>query len=110
MAGGTSDITDATFEQEVLKSGVPVLVDFWASWCVPCKALVPLLERIAEAQDGKLKVVKLNVEDNPAVPAKYGVRGLPTLLLFKGGDVQETLVGSLSMDRILKTIAKHLEP
>ncbi len=108
MAGGISDITDSTFEEKVLKSSVPVLVDFWAAWCVPCKAIVPSLEQIAAAQDGKLKVVKVNVEDNPAVPTKYGVRSVPTLLLFKGGDVKETLVGGLSKERILNAITKHL--
>lgn len=108
MAGGISDVTDGTFEQEVLKSAIPVLVDFWAVWCAPCKAIVPLLEQIAAAQDGKLKVVKVNVEDNLAVPTKYGVRGVPTLLLFKAGDVKETLVGGLSKDRILNAITKHL--
>ena len=108
MAGGIADVTDSTFDEEVLKSSVPVLVDFWAVWCAPCKAIVPSLEQIAEAQDGKLKVVKLNVEDNMAVPTKYGVRSVPTLLLFKGGDVKETLVGGLSKDRILNAITRHL--
>lgn len=108
MAAGIVDVTDSTFEQEVLKSDVPVLVDFWAVWCVPCKAIAPAVEQIAAAQQGKLKVVKFNVEDNLAVPSKYGVRGVPTLLLFKGGDVQETLVGAMSKDRILAAVTKHL--
>ena len=108
MAGGINDVTDATFEQEVLKSGLPVLVDFWATWCVPCKALGPVMEQIASAQEGKLRVVKFNVEDNPSVPGRFGVRGLPTLLLFKGGDVKETLVGAMSRDRILAAVTKHL--
>ena len=108
MAGGINDVTDATFDQEVLKSDLPVLVDFWAVWCVPCKALVPVMEQIAAAQEGKLRVVKFNVEENQAVPSRYGVRGLPTLLLFKGGDVKETLVGAMSRDRILAALTKHL--
>ena len=108
MAGGISDITDSTFDEEVVKSAVPVLVDFWAVWCVPCKAIVPALEQIAMAQAGKLKVVKLNVEDNQAVPTRYGVRSVPTLLLFKGGDVKETLVGGFSKDRILNAVIRHL--
>ena len=108
MAGELHDVTDAQFEQEVLKSGVPVLVDFWAVWCAPCKAIAPALEQIAAAQAGKLKVVKLNVEENMNVPTRYGVRGVPTLLLFKNGDVKETFVGSLSKDKILNAITKYL--
>ncbi len=108
MAGGINDVTDATFEQEVLNSDRPVLVDFWAVWCVPCKAIVPSLEQIASLHQGKLKVVKFNVEDNLAVPSKYGVRSVPTLLLFKGGDVKETLIGGVSRDRILSAVIRHL--
>lgn len=108
MAGELQDVTDAQFEQEVLKSEVPVLVDFWAVWCVPCKAIVPALEQIAASQAGKLKVVKLNVEENMNVPTRYGVRGVPTLLLFKNRDVKETFVGSISKDKILKAITKYL--
>jgi len=108
MSGGIEDITDDQFDQEVLKSAVPVLVDFWAVWCVPCKAIVPALEQIASAHQGKLKVVKLNVEENIGVPTRYGVRGVPTLLLFKNGDVKETFVGSISKDKLLGGITKHL--
>jgi thioredoxin 1 len=110
MAGGIDDITDDGFEQNVLKSEVPVLVDFWAVWCAPCKAIVPALEQIAAANAGKLKVVKLNVEENLNVPARYGVRGVPTLLLFKDGDVKETFVGSISKDKILNAVAKYVGP
>jgi thioredoxin 1 len=85
-----------------------VLVDFWAVWCAPCKAIAPTLEQIAAAQGGKLKVVKLNVEENMNVPTRYGVRGVPTLLLFKNGDVKETFVGSLSKDKILSAITEYL--
>lgn len=108
MAGGLNDVTDAEFDQEVLKSEVPVLVDFWAAWCAPCKAIAPALEQIAGSLQGKLKIVKLNVEENMSVPSRYGVRGVPTLLLFKAGDVKETLVGGLSKDKILGAVAKHL--
>jgi len=108
MAGELQDVTDAQFEQEVLKSEVPVLVDFWAVWCVPCRAIDPALEQIAAAQAGKLKVVKLNVEENMNAPARYGVRGVPMLLLFKNGDVKETFVGSMSKDKIMNSITKHL--
>ena len=108
MAGLLHDVTDAEFERDVLKSEVPVLVDFWASWCVPCKAIAPALEQIAGALEGKLKIVKLNVEENISVPSKYGVRGVPTLLLFKAGDVKETLVGGLSKDKIMSAVTKHL--
>jgi len=108
MAGELQDVTDAQFEQEVLKSEVPVLVDFWAVWCVPCKAIAPALEQIAAAQAGKLKVVKLNVEENMNVPARYGVRGLPTLLLFKNGDVKEMFVGNMPKDKILNAVSKYL--
>ncbi len=108
MTGELVDVTDAQFDQEVLKSELPVLVDFWAVWCVPCKAIVPALEQIAAAHQGKLKVVKLNVEENIGVPTRYGVRGVPTLLLFKNGDVKETFVGSISKDKLAIGITKHL--
>jgi thioredoxin 1 len=102
------NITNATFQKEVLESSVPVLADFWAEWCVPCRALAPLLEKIAGQFPDKLKVVKFNVDDNKDVPARFGIRGLPTLLLFKGGEVMETLVGSQSRDSILRAVTKHL--
>ncbi len=100
------DVSDTTFEEEVLRSDKPVLVDFWASWCVPCRALAPILEKMADEFQDRLKVVKFNVEENTQVPAKFGVRGLPTLLLFKSGQVAETLVGSQSKSSILQAINK----
>ena len=100
------DVSDTNFDEEVLRADKPVLVDFWAVWCVPCKALSFLLEKIAEELQGKLKVVKFNVEENKDVPAKFGVRGLPTLLLFKSGQVKETLVGSQSKSAILQAVNK----
>jgi len=102
------DVSDGNFEAEVLRADRPVLVDFWASWCVPCRALAPILENMAEEFQDRLKVVKFNVEENMEVPAKFGVRGLPTLLLFKSGQVAETLVGSQSKSSIRQAVNKIL--
>ena len=99
----SNDITylsDATFEQEVLKSTVPVLVDYWAEWCGPCKMIAPLLDDIAVEFEGKLKVAKLNIDENQETPAKHGVRGIPTLMLFKNGNVEATKVGALSKSQL----------
>ena len=90
----TQKATDTTFEDEVLKSEVPVLVDFWAEWCGPCKMIGPSLEQIADEMAGKLKVVKVNIDENPMSPSKYGVRSIPTLLVFKGGQVAATKIGA----------------
>lgn len=92
--------TDATFENEVLKAEGPVLVDYWAPWCGPCKMIAPILDEIAGEYEGKLKIVKVNVDDNPATAQKYGVRGIPTLSLFKGGNVEATKVGALSKSQL----------
>jgi thioredoxin 1 len=100
--------SDATFEQEVLKSEVPVLVDFWAPWCGPCRMIAPAVEAIAAERAGKLKVVKLNVDDNPSTPQKYGIMGIPTLILFKGGDAKETIVGVVPKAKLEEMIAKHV--
>ena len=102
------DVSDTSFDEEVLRADTPVLVDFWAAWCVPCRALAPILEKMADEFQGKLKVVKFNVEENKDVPARFGVRGLPTLLLFKSGQVMETLVGSQSKSAILQAVNKIL--
>ncbi|MCD6038989.1 MAG: trxA [Gammaproteobacteria bacterium] len=102
-------ITDSTFESEVTESTLPVLVDFWAQWCGPCKAIAPLLDDIAATYSGKLKIVKLDVDSNPATPPKLGVRGIPTLILFKGGQVQATQVGLLSKAELISFIDTHIE-
>src|SRR5271165_2918496 len=88
-------VTDASFEQEVLKSDTPVLVDFWAPWCGPCKAIAPILEELATELDGKLKIAKVNIDENDGIAVEYGIRAIPTMLLFKGGQVAEQIVGMM---------------
>lgn len=92
--------TDASFENDVIKAEGPVLVDYWAPWCGPCKMVAPILDEIAGEYEGKLKIVKVNVDDNPGTAQKYGVRGIPTLTLFKGGSVEVTKVGALSKSQL----------
>ena len=107
MAGQfVSAVSDATFEQEVLHSEQPVLVDFWAAWCGPCRALAPIVDEVATEQQGKLKVMKMDVDANSQTPARYGIRGIPALLLFKDGKVAEQIVGFVPKDTIDKTITK----
>jgi thioredoxin 1 len=103
-----SHVTDGTFEEEVINSQIPVLVDFWAVWCMPCQMVVPALEEIAKNLGGKLKVVKMNVDDNREVPAKYGIMSIPSLLLFKGGELKETIIGSVPKKQIVETVSKYL--
>ena len=100
--------TDANFDREVLQSDIPVLVDFWAIWCAPCKAIAPLIDAAADEYAGKIKVGKVNVDENPATPAKYGVRGIPTLILFKGGAIIDQIVGAVPKSQLEALIAKAI--
>ena len=93
-------VTDGSFEEDVLKAEDPVLVDYWAEWCGPCKAIAPILGEIAEEYAGRLKIAKLNIDENPSTPPKYGIRGIPTLMLFKEGNVEATKVGALSKSQL----------
>ena len=101
-------VTDQTFEPEVLKSDLPVLVDYWAEWCGPCKMIAPVLQEIAAEYQGKLKIAKLNIDDNPQTPPKYGIRGIPTLMLFKNGSVEATKVGAVSKSQLAAFIDGNL--
>jgi len=101
-------VTDATFESEVLQAGTPVLVDYWAEWCGPCKMIAPILDDVAKEYNGKLKVAKLNIDDNQETPAKYGIRGIPTLMLFKNGNIEATKVGALSKSQLTAFIDSNL--
>jgi thioredoxin 1 len=102
------NISDASFDQAVLKSEVPVLVDYWAEWCGPCKMIAPILEEVSRDYDGRLQVAKLNVDDNQEVPAKFSIRGIPTLMLFKGGELVATKVGALSKSQLAAFLDSHL--
>ena len=107
-AGAVLEVTDASFEQSVLKSEQLVMVDFWATWCGPCKALSPVVDEVAQAYSGKAKVYKMNVDSNNSTPMRYGVRGIPTLLIFKDGKVAEQIVGYVPKDTIQKALDKHV--
>ncbi len=103
------DVTDTTFETEVLKSELPVLTDFWAPWCGPCRAIAPILEELAAEYAGQLKVSRINVDDSPQTPARYGVRGIPTLILFKGGEAKGQIVGAVPKAQLVKAVQSILE-
>jgi thioredoxin 1 len=101
-------ITDATFDAEVLQSTQPMVVDFWAEWCGPCKMIAPILDEVASAYEGKLQIVKMNVDDNRDVPAKFGIRGIPTLMIFKDGQLAATKVGAMSKSQLTAFIDQQL--
>jgi thioredoxin 1 len=108
MAEHIHYVTDKTFDPEVLQSQTPVLVDYWAEWCGPCKAIAPILDEVAKEYAGRLKVAKINTDENQATPSKYGVRGIPTLMLFKNGAVEATKVGALSKSQLTAFIDSHI--
>jgi thioredoxin 1 len=97
-------VTDSSFDQEVIKSDKAVLIDFWAPWCAPCRAIAPLIDELASEYAGRLKVVKINVDDNPETPARYGVRGIPNLLIIKGGQVKEQIVGAVPKSHLVRAV------
>ncbi|WP_127478441.1 thioredoxin TrxA [Sulfurivermis fontis] len=101
-------VTDDTFEREIIKAEGPVLVDYWADWCGPCKMIAPILDEIAEEYSGRLKVAKLNIDENPNTPPKFGIRGIPTLMLFKNGNVEATKVGAVSKSQLTAFIDSNL--
>ena len=103
-----SDVSDANFDAEVLQSDRPVLVDFWAAWCAPCRMIAPTVAKVAEEYAESARIVKLNVDENPNVPQKYGIKGIPTLILFKNGKEEERVVGATSKEAISRMIDKHV--
>jgi thioredoxin 1 len=108
MAGNLLQVTDETFENEILQNQTPSLVDFWAAWCGPCRAIAPVIEELAESYSGKLNVAKMNVDENPKTPGKYGIRAIPTLIIFKGGQVAEQITGAVSKSHIEEALKKVL--
>jgi thioredoxin 1 len=101
-------VSDGTFEAEVLQAATPVLVDYWAEWCGPCKMIAPILDEVAKEYGNRLKIAKLNIDENQATPSKYGIRGIPTLMLFKNGNIEATKVGALSKSQLTAFIDSHI--
>jgi thioredoxin 1 len=110
MSEQVREVSDASFEKDVLQSEVPVLVDFWAAWCAPCRMIAPLVDAVAEEYVGSAAVVKLNVDDNPSTSQRYGIKGIPTLILFRGGKEEERVVGAVSKDSLSRLLGKHAAP
>jgi thioredoxin 1 len=108
MSNSISHLTDETFEEEVIQSKIPILVDYWAEWCGPCKMIAPILDSLTDEYAGKLKISKLNIDENQKTPQKYGVRGIPTLMIFKNGNVEATKVGALSKSQLTAFIDSNL--
>jgi thioredoxin 1 len=108
MSEHITHLSDASFQQDVLESAVPVLVDYWAEWCGPCKMIAPILDEVAKEYAGRIKVAKLNIDENQATPPKYGIRGIPTLMLFKNGNVEATKVGALSKSQLTAFIDSNI--
>ncbi len=108
MSKYASEVNDGNFEQRVLQSDQPVLVDFWAAWCAPCRMIAPTIEKIAERYEGRARVVKVNVDENPATAQRYGIKGIPTLILFNEGKEAERIVGAVSGDALARVIEKHV--
>jgi len=108
MSEHITDVSDLTFEKDVLQADRPVLVDFWAAWCAPCRMLAPTVEAVAQIYASRARVVKLNVDDNPSISQRYGIKGIPTLILFKGGREEERVVGATSKEAIARMIDKHV--
>ena len=108
MSDNIVHLSDDSFEDEVINTDGPVLVDYWADWCGPCKMIAPILDEIASEYKDKIKIVKLNIDENPATPPKYGIRGIPTLMLFKGGNVEATKVGAVSKSQLTAFIDSNI--
>lgn len=108
MSDNILQVSDGSFDQDVLKSGQPVLVDFWAEWCAPCRQIAPFLEEIAVEMAGKIKIAKINIDFNPNTPGRYGVRGIPTLMIFKNGQIEATKVGALPKSKLVEWIQSAL--
>ena len=108
MADNIMQVTDENFEQEIIKSETPALVDFWAAWCGPCRAIAPVVEELAKEYDGKIKIGKMNVDENPKTPGQFGIRAIPTLIVFKNGEVADQITGAVSKDHIKSALDKTL--